>query len=178
MPIAWRIVPPNSAIAYELDVFDDEMPTYVLDNGVVRVVISANAGARSFIYEDDRTGDNYFSTIGGLRDDVSNPPPPSSRDYIAAYTHPIPAGTFNRPYRCRIDASGTRAQLTCSYTAPDFGSGPITFAKQIVLTPETDAFDLEVRMTGEPLRTLHVTPQNAATATWPYDNTLRPSLHS
>ncbi|MGB6985021.1 MAG: beta-galactosidase [Candidatus Aquilonibacter sp.] len=178
LPIAWRKVPANSAIAYELDVFHDEMPTYVLDNGIVRIVISANAGARSFIYEDERTRQNYFNTIGGLRDDVPNPPPPSSRDYIAAYTHPKPAGTFNRSYRCHVDASGTRAQLTCSYTAPDFGPDPITFTKQIVLTPGTDAFDVEVRVTGEPLRTLRVTPQNAATATWPYDSTPRPSPRS
>jgi hypothetical protein len=178
LPIAWRQVPANSAIAYELDVFHDEMPTYVLDNGIVRVVVSANAGARSFLYEDDRTGKNYFNTIGALRDDVANPPAPSSRDYIAAYTHPMPSGTFNRPYQCRVDASGARAQLTCSYTAPDFGPAPITVAKQIVLTPGTDAFDVEVRVTGEPLRELHVTPQDAATATWPYDSTLRPSPRS
>lgn len=178
LPIAWHEVRANSAIAYELDVFHDEMPTYVLDNGIVRIVISANAGARAFIYEDERTHKNYFNTIGALRDDVSNPPPPSLRDYIAAYTHPMPAGTFNRPYRCHIDASGARAQLTCSYSAPDFGPAPITFAKQIVLTPGSDAFDVEVRITGETLRTLHVTPQSAATATWPYDSTLRPSPRS
>ena len=178
LPVAWRKVPANRAIAYDLDVFHDDTPTYVLDNGVVRIVVSANAGARSFIYEDDRTEKNYFTTIGGLRDDVLNPPPPSSRDYIAAYTHPMPAGTFNRPYRCHIDASGTRAQLSCSYTAPDFGPAPITFTKRIVLTPGTDAFDVEVRITGEPLRTLHVTPLNAATAASPYDSTLRPSPRS
>ncbi len=178
LPIAWRKVPAHSAIAYELDVFYDEMPTYVLDNGVVRIVVSANAGARSFIYEDDRTGKNYFTTIGAARDDVPNPPVPSSRDYIAAYTHPISAGTFNRPYDCHIDESGAHAQLTCSYSAPDFGPTPITFVKQIVLSPGTGAFDVEVHITGEPLRRLHVTPQNAATATWPYDSTPRPSPRS
>ncbi len=174
LPIAWRYVPPGQAIAYELDVFHDEMPTYVLDNGVVRVVISANAGARSFIYGDDRTGTNYFNTIGALRDDVTTPPTPSPRDYIAAYTHPIPAGTFNRPYACRVDSSGVRAQLTCTYTAPDFEPSPITFEKRIALQPNTDAFDVNVRITGEAPKALHVTPQNAATASWPYDNTLHP----
>jgi hypothetical protein len=176
LPITWRTVPPNSAIAYELDVFHDQMPTYVLDNGIVRIVISANAGARSFIYEDDRTGKNYFNTIGALRDDVTTPPTPSPRDYIAAYTHPIPGGTFNRAYHCRIDASGIQAQLTCTYTAPDFEPSPITFQKRIALQPNSDGFDVNVTITGEAPKALHVTPQDAATATWPYDSTLHPPL--
>jgi hypothetical protein len=176
LPIAWRKVSPNSAIAYELDVFHDEMPTYVLDNGIVRVVVSANAGARSFIYEDDRTGKNYFNTIGALRDDIRTPPTPSPRDYIAAYTHPIPAGTFNRTYACRVDASGALAQLTCTYTAPDFEPSPITFEKRIALQPNAEAFDVNVTITGETPMALHVTPQDAAIATWPYDSTLHPPL--
>ena len=89
LPIAWRKVPANSAIAYELDVFHDEMPTYVLDNGIVRIVVSANAGARSFVYQDDRTGTNYFNTIGALPATASRvPQPPSSRDYIAGVDAP------------------------------------------------------------------------------------------
>jgi len=163
LPIAWRTVPPGGAIAYALDVFHDEMPTYVLDNGVVRVVISADAGARSFVYEDDRTHENYFNTIGALRDDVPNPPTPSPRDYIAAYTHPIPAGTFNRPYRCTIGASGTRAELTCAYTAPDFGPLPVRFEKRIVLLPRQDTFDVEFRSTPGTATVVRYTPQGGLT---------------
>ena len=168
LPVAWRTVPPGGAIVYPLDVFHDEMPTYVLDNGIVRVVISADAGARSFIYEDERTHHNYFNTIGALRDDVADPPTPSPRDYIASYTHPIPAGTFNRPYRCRILSSGRRAVLRCSYTAPDFGPQPVTFEKTVVLLPRSDAFDAQVQITGQPLQTLHFTPSTAL------DKMLRP----
>ena len=147
LPIAWRSVPRGQAIAYELDVFHDETPTYVLDNGLVRVVVSANAGAR-ILSEDART-----------RDHVPNPPTPSPRDYIAAYTHPIDAGTFNRRYLCRIAESGKRAALTCTYTAPDLAPQPVTFTKSFVLLPGDQDVLLDQR----------------STATWPYDSTLRPS---
>jgi hypothetical protein len=160
LPVAWRHVPSGDAIAYELDVFHDEMPTYVLENGIVRIVISANAGARSFIYEDERTHRNYFTTIGALRDDVPDPPTPSPRDYIAAYTHPIPAGTFNRPYACAVDASGTRAQLTCSYTAPDFGPQPVTFTKTIVLLPGAEDFAVTFTSSAAPTKVVHYSPAN------------------
>jgi hypothetical protein len=144
LPVAWRRVRKGRAIAYKLDVYHDESPTYVLDNGTVRVVISADAGARSFFFEDDRSQVNAFTTVGSLRDDVQQRPPPSSRDYIAAYTHPMPAGTFNRPYKCRIESSGGRAQLSCTYTAPDLGAAPVQFRKTIVLDPGARAFYAEL----------------------------------
>ncbi|HTU70452.1 MAG TPA: beta-galactosidase [Candidatus Baltobacteraceae bacterium] len=178
LPVAWRAVAPGEAIVYALDVFHDEMPTYVLDNGIVRIVVSADAGARSFIYEDDLTGKNYFNSIGAARDDVANPPTPSPRDYIAAYTHPIPAGTFNRPYRCHIDVSGAYAALTCTYTAPDFGPKPVTFTKTFSLLPDADDFTV-TRPIPNGITTTYYrrgeswtitgirqsTPQGAATAT-------------
>jgi hypothetical protein len=197
LPIAWRKVPPNEAIVYELDVYHDEMPTYVLDNGIVRVVVSANAGARSFIYEDDRTGKNYFNSIGAARDGTEPmfDTPASERDYIAAYTHPTPAGTFNRPYSCHIDQTGTRAALTCSYTAPDFGYEPVTFTKTFDLAPRTDVFTVTwPDMNGSGRTTRYergeiwrsgteqgvpqgaATPNPSATAAWPYDSTLHPPL--
>jgi hypothetical protein len=155
LPIAWRRAPPGQAIAYELDVFHDEMPTYVLDNGIVRVVVSANAGARIFLDEDERSHINRVSTVGDARDIVSNPPTPSARDYIAAYTHPIDAGTFNRPYVCHVTESGVRAALSCTYTAPDVAPQPVTFTKTFVLLP------------GD---------RDVSTASSPYGSTLRPPL--
>jgi hypothetical protein len=145
LPVAWRTVAPGGAVAYELDAFHDEMPTYILDNGRVRVIVSANAGARAFVYENESTRENYFTTIGALRDDVASPPTPSPRDYIASYTHPLAAGTFNRPYRCTVMSSGRRAALTCSYTAPDLAAQPVHFEKTLVLLPRADSFDVYQR---------------------------------
>ena len=145
LPVAWRTVPAGEAIAYELDVFHDEMPTYVLDNGIVRVVVSANAGAR-VLSQDQRT-----------RDSVANPPTPSPRDYIADYTHPIDAGTFNRPYVCRVDESGKRAALTCTYTAPDLAPAPVTFAKTFILQPGEHDYEL-LRQQGAPPATPNPAP--------------------
>jgi hypothetical protein len=137
LPIAWLPVPHGQAIAYELDVYRDGSPTYVLDNGLVRAVVSANAGARSFFFEDERTQINGFTTIGAFRDDVQSPATPSPRDYIAAYTHPFPAGTFNRPYRCTTGSIGSSVTVDCTYTAPDLAAMPVTFDKRYRLDPRS-----------------------------------------
>ncbi|HEY5341098.1 MAG TPA: beta-galactosidase [Candidatus Aquilonibacter sp.] len=145
LPIPWRAVPRGDALAYELDVWRDGSPTFVLDNGRVRVVISADAGARSFFFEDERTQINAFTTIGAFRDDVQSPPTPSPRDYIAAYTHPFPAGTFNRPYDCRVASSGASARLDCTYTAPDLAAQPVRFDKAFTLVPGSDTLEMHLR---------------------------------
>ncbi len=104
----------------------------VIANGEVRVVFAPFAGAR--IAElDDRAGRNAATSIGLLRDATDPQMPVSARDYIASYTHPLPAGTFNREYACdRIDL-GTTARVACSYDAPDLPSGGATFKRTLTL---------------------------------------------
>lgn len=133
---------PNGFIG--TDAYRDGMPTFVLDNGRVRVIVSADAGARVFVFEDLATGRNAASTIGLLRDDVATPPSPSPRDYIAAYTHPIRTGTFNRSYQCRIE-SATANALLCTYDAPDLGPQPVHFEKEIFLDPNATSFRVRLR---------------------------------
>ena len=55
-------------------------------------------------------------------------PPASPRDYIAAYTHPLPAGTFNRSYVC--DSLARQATYYCEYDSPDLPAGGGRFLKQ------------------------------------------------
>ena len=95
--------------------------TTVMSNAHLRVAFAPFAGAR--IAELSDGGTNAATSIGLLRDAVDPEPPVSARDYIATYTHPIPAGTFNRRYSCtHSDAVGV-AQITCSYDAPDLPRG-------------------------------------------------------
>ncbi|HZZ66428.1 MAG TPA: hypothetical protein VFE17_13055, partial [Candidatus Baltobacteraceae bacterium] len=54
--------------------------------------------------------------------------PPSGRDYIARYTHPISTGTFNRCYATRVRNN----VASFHYTAPD-APGGAAFQKIIVL---------------------------------------------
>ncbi len=104
----------------------------VLANAAVRVVFAPFAGAR--IAElDDRAGGNAVTSVGLLRDATDPQPPVSPRDYIAGYTHPLPAGTFNREYACdRIDL-GTTARVTCSYDAPDLPRSGALFKRTLTL---------------------------------------------
>jgi amino acid transporter len=113
------------------DVYGDGYPAVVLENNALRVIVSPCAGARVFVAEDKFRGDNIFTTVGGLRDAWQMQAPPSSRDYIAKYTHPIPTGTFNRCYAYRIDNAHRSA--TFAYAAPDAPPHGGTFRKTVTI---------------------------------------------
>jgi hypothetical protein len=127
----------QSATVYAGDVYQDGYPAVIFENAAARVVVSPCAGARAFIFEDKRTGENLFTTIGGLRDAWQQTYPPSSRDYIAKYTHPIATGTFNRCYRAV--GSGKNGE-TFTYAAPDAPFNGATFARSITIDSRRAAF--------------------------------------
>lgn len=138
-------VPPHRAIAYERDVFADGEPSVVFDNGRVRLIVSPDAGARAFVFEDLATTRNLFSTVGGMRDDVCAPIAPSARDYIAAYTHPIPAGFFIRPYDVRV-LGRSPAFAEFSYHAPDVLPEGALFERVVTMAPGTRRFTVDERV--------------------------------
>ncbi|HVR45856.1 MAG TPA: amino acid permease [Candidatus Binatia bacterium] len=103
----------------------------VIANAHLRVVFAPFAGARIAELGDEHG--NAAASIGLLRDATDPQPPVSPRDFIAGYTHPLPAGTFNREYACdRVDL-GTTARATCSYDAPDLPSGGAVFKRTLTL---------------------------------------------
>jgi amino acid transporter len=138
---------PGTAIAYVADVYRDGAPCVVLENALVRIVVSPRAGARAFVFEDVRTHRDVFDTVGALRDDVVTPPPSSPTDRIAAYTHQFPAGFFNRPYTATIAASVTRAVVRLAYDAPDAFPHGGHFERTLTLLPDSRAFDVDARAT-------------------------------
>jgi hypothetical protein len=92
-----------------------------------------NAGARIWsVTSNDDPSDNVASSVGLLRDAVDPEPSPSARDYIAAYTHPLPAGTFNRTYDCGYTAVGDIRAQRCLYDAPDIPDGGGLFDDLVV----------------------------------------------
>jgi amino acid transporter len=110
----------------------------------VRAAFAPNAGAR--IAELTFSGgSNVASSIGLLRDAVIPEPPASRRDYIGAYTHPLPAGTFNRPYTCTADAV-TRA-MSCFFDAPDLPGGGGHFERTLHIDAATHELVVEERLT-------------------------------
>ncbi len=114
------------------DIFQDGYLVTILENASLRLIISPCAGARAFILEDKRTKDNLFTTVGGLRDTWSPQLPPSERDYIGRYTHPIATGTFNRCYRVRANSSQS---ATFTYLSPDAPPRGATFEKTVSAVP-------------------------------------------
>ncbi len=87
---ARRTVAAGEALVYSADLYEDGMPAFVLQNALVRIVVSPQAGARAFAFEDLASGDNAFTSVGALRDDVALEPPLSTADRIAKYTHDFP----------------------------------------------------------------------------------------
>lgn len=124
------------------------------------LLLAPDAGARAAVLQRriDFTTENFASTIGLFRDAVDPEPTPSARDYIAAFTHPIPAGTFNRPYRCtNLHAGPPTASVTCSYDAPDLPEGGARFERTISLSSSSNEYIVDERMTPhDPHSTAHL----------------------
>jgi amino acid transporter len=104
----------------------------VMANSHLRIVFAPFAGARIAELGDGQS--NAATSIGLLRDATDPQPAPSSRDYIASYTHPLPAGTFNRQYVCTRADVMTTARFTCTYDAPDLPAGGGLFQRTLTLT--------------------------------------------
>ncbi len=166
-PSGFAKVPEGTARAYSDDVYRDGTKTFVLDNGRIRVIVSADAGARAFVFEDLATGRNRFTTIGALRDDVAMPLAMSTRDYIGKYTHPFRTGTFNRKYHCIVEHTAPLASLLCTYDAPDLAPRPVHFEKEFVLTPNATSFTVRLRANTDAASISAVLPETPGTK--PYD---------
>jgi amino acid transporter len=108
----------------------------------VRAAFAPNAGARiaELTFGD---GSNVASSIGLLRDAIVPETAASLRDYITAYTHPVPAGTFNRPYTCTADAA--RQALACFYDAPDLPVGGGHFERTLHIDAATQELVVDER---------------------------------
>jgi Glycosyl hydrolases family 35 len=117
----------------------------VLTGGTVRLAVAPDAGAR--IAELSSAGGiNVASSIGLLRDAVEPASPPSPRDYIAAYTHPLPAGTFNRRYECTRATDLRILTLACAYDAPDIPPGGGRFERTLTLDATSGNVEVHERM--------------------------------
>jgi hypothetical protein len=119
-------------------------------NARLHVVFAPFAGARIAELGGGKT--NAATSIGLLRDATDPAPPVSSRDYIASYTHPLPAGTFNRMYRCSRLDTGMTTSITCSYDAPDVPQGGALFERTLKLGADTRDVVVDERFTPHDAR--------------------------
>jgi amino acid transporter len=134
VPVGVSVAAPSDAprpSVASLPPFRDPEGTRIA-NAHLQVVFAPFAGAR--LAELDDGHGNAATSIGLFRDATDPQPATSSRDYIATYTHPLAAGTFNRMYECsRLDAF-TTMRVTCTYDAPDLPSGGARFQRTLTLS--------------------------------------------
>jgi amino acid transporter len=121
-----------------------------IGNGRLSVVFAPFAGAR--VAELGNGRENAATSIGLFRDAIDPEPHASSRDYIAAYTHPIAAGTFNRPYSCSRNDALTTARIACSYDAPDLPQGGALFTRTLTLAGGSDELVVDESFTPHDAR--------------------------
>ncbi len=126
---------------YGMDVYGDGYLSAVIENTLLRLVVSPCAGARAFVLEYKPAHDNLFTTIGAFRDAWAHPLPPSKRDYIARYTHPIATGTFNRCYSSKPNVA--QHSMYFAYKAPDAPPKGATFEKEIRFFPGLPIFTVK-----------------------------------
>jgi hypothetical protein len=123
-----------------IDVFREGSQSVVYDDGTTQLIVSPDAGARAF-YFSGASGRNWFTTVGGIRDDVAIEPPLSTTDRIAKYTHDFPAGTFNRSYAV---SNVDDRSATFAYAAPDVLPSGGTFTREVTLANDgSPGFDLD-----------------------------------
>ncbi len=137
----------GGAVAYAADFLHDGSAPLLLENKLVRIAIDPQAGGRAFLFEDKNAKQSAFNMTGALRDDVARQMELSKRDYIAAYTHSYPAGTFNRLYKAEILESGKRAVVRLSYDMPDALPSGARFEKTITLEPDAREFSMTEHVT-------------------------------
>jgi hypothetical protein len=145
----------------------------VIANAHLRVVFAPFAGAR--IAELDDAEGNAASSIGLLRDAIDPMPPASARDYIASYTHPLPAGTFNRSYACTRNDAFTTIHISCSYDAPDLPQGGAVFSRELRLGVGSDEMIVGEEFVPHDTRTTERLESVSGFALAPGDSVLAPS---
>jgi amino acid transporter len=128
--------------------FGSGAQTVTLANALVFAVIVPDGGARLVMFaRRGEPGYNATNATGALRDDVLLPPPPSTTDRIAKYTHSYPAGTYNRPYRVDVlSTGGGQAVVRFRYDAPDLAHGA-HFEKTVRLAADSTRLVIDERVT-------------------------------
>jgi hypothetical protein len=147
-------VPIGRSESRVIDAFGGGDETVILQNSLVRVLVSPLAGGRAFVFEDLATHANVFTSVGALRDDVAIEPPLSTVDRIAKYTHQFPAGMFNRPYDVTLVNTGTHASARLAYHAPDVLPLGAIFDRTISLDPDVREFAVDESVALSSLDTL------------------------
>jgi hypothetical protein len=139
----------GEAVAFAYDIDRDGFDDYVLENEHLRLIISPNAGARSFALINKRTGANVFTSVGGLRDKFveldPQDPTRNPRRKRGMY------GTFNRPYSAEIkEGMGSRVVLALSHDAPGVYPAGARVERAVVLNAGAEHFTVDYRVTPSP----------------------------
>jgi hypothetical protein len=184
----------HEAHAFAAPLFTDGPNDVFMQNDLLRVAFAPQAGGRIALLEGP-SNDNAATSIGLLRDAVDPEPSPSARDYIAAYTHPLPAGTFNRVYDCTIAPKTTGSNggssgsagvpgsstvasasvsVACSYRAPDLPAGGARFTRALTLDAKANALTVDETFAPNDESTAARAASNSGFAFVPGDELIAP----
>ena len=115
-PILFALVRPGAVSAYQFDFDRDGAMEWVLENSVLRLIVSPESGGRALAFVNKDPSTNLITSVGALRDNFSyglNPAGVPAERARGRY------GLFNRPYRAEwVDKQGVPA-LRMRYDAPD-----------------------------------------------------------
>ncbi|MGE3439285.1 MAG: beta-galactosidase [Blastocatellales bacterium] len=140
----------GEAVAFAYDIDADGFDDYVMENDYLRLIVSPNAGARSFALINKRTGANVFTSVGGLRDKFTelDPQDPTRNPTRNPGRKHGMYGAFNRPYLVEIkEGMGKRVALALSYDAPDVYPAGARIERVVTLNAGAEHFTVDYTIT-------------------------------
>lgn len=136
----------GTAVAFAEDLDRDGFPEVILENSELRLIVTPQAGARSFALLDKRSHKNLFTSVGAFRDKFL------FSEYSPTRTLPRQIrgyfGLHNRPYQFEIIASGGNTAIArFFYDAPDVAPSGALVQKTITLHGSEAYFEVEYQVT-------------------------------
>ena len=147
IPIAFLPLHAEGTTAYRYDFDRDGADEWVLENGVLRLVVSPESGGRAIALMDKTGGENLSTSVGLLRDNflfTPNPEGINPRRARGLY------GMFNRAYAAQWGGDAINPSLELHYDAPDVYPAGASIDKTVQIEgPATVRVDYRVKLAAE-----------------------------
>jgi len=147
LPLAFQRVGPGGTLHYTFDFERDGAQEWVLENEALRLFLSPRDGGRLLALVSLQSGENFITTVGGLRDWflVGDDPEPRdftfNRTYSAEWTGTEPVPPEAAPAPADAQGGGTSggvAGVRMRYGVPEAGPAGATIEKTVrLLAPAT-----------------------------------------
>lgn len=131
---------PGEASAYLLDYDRDGFDDVILENRMLRCMVSPRAGGRSFALVDKKTNTNAFNSVGAMKDTFTTRFEPRDLKDVSFYTRMNWLGLYNRAYDFKVvSAFGATAEVRLSHFAPDIYPSGVRLERTLTLRGDLPA---------------------------------------